>query len=91
MLCLHRDDNMVSLLVVGNHEANDERTIADPSQSFSVPFKNVQAIYREQMRRLADGARIRTFLSVLAMRRTRSILRDEQFQVIEDQKLTPEP
>ena len=80
MLGLHRDDNMDSLLVVGNHEASDERIIADLSQSFSVPFKNVQAIYREQLRRLAEGARIRTFLSVLAMRRTRSILRDDKFR-----------
>lgn len=80
MLGLHRDDNMNSLLVVSNHEASDERIIADLSQSFSVPFKNVQAIYREQLRRLAEGARIRTFLSVLAMRRTRSILRDDKFQ-----------
>lgn len=71
---------MDSLLVVGNHEASDERIIADLSQSFSVPFKNVQAIYGEQLRRLAEGARIRTFLSVLAIRRTRSILRDDKFQ-----------
>ena len=80
MLGLHRDDNMDSWLVVGNHEASDERIIADLSQSFSVPCKNVQAIYREQLRRLAEGARIRTFLSILAMRRTRSILRDDKFQ-----------
>lgn len=71
---------MVRLLVVGNHEANDERIIADLSQSFSMPFENVQAIYREQLRRLAEGARIRTFLNVLAMRRTRSILRDDKLQ-----------
>ena len=80
LLGLHRDDNMDTFSVVGIHEASDERIIADLSQCFSVPFKNVQAIYREQLRRLAEGARIRTFLSVLAIRRTRRILRDDNFQ-----------
>lgn len=71
---------MDTFSVVDTHEASDERIVANLSQCFSVPLKNVQAIYREQLQRLAEGARIRTFLSVLAMRRTRSILRDDKFQ-----------
>jgi hypothetical protein len=71
---------MVGSLSVQNPEAHDERIIADLSRCFSVPFKNVQSIYREQLRRLAEGARIRDFLSVLAMRKTRSILNDDRFQ-----------
>jgi hypothetical protein len=71
---------MISTLGGGNHEASDERIIADLSQSFSVPIKSVQVIYREQRRRLAEGARIDNYLSALAMRKTRSILRDDGFQ-----------
>jgi hypothetical protein len=61
----------------GIQAARDERIIADLSQSFSVPSSKVQAIYREQLRRLAEGARIQSFLSVLAMGKTRSILRND--------------
>jgi hypothetical protein len=67
---------MISRLAAGNNEARDERLIADLSRAFCVPSKEVQEIYREQLRRLAEGARICGFLGVLAMRRTRSILRD---------------
>lgn len=71
---------MDTFSVVGTHDASDQRIVADLSQCFSVPLKNVQAIYREQLQCLAEGARIRTFLSVLAIRRTRSILRDDKIQ-----------
>lgn len=71
---------MVDLLSTQHHEALDDRIIADLSRTFSVEPKNVQVIYREQLRRLSDGARVRDFLPVLAMRKTRSILNDDRFQ-----------
>ena len=54
--------------------------IADLSRSFTVAVNHVQAIHREQLLRLAEGARIRTFMSDFAMRRTRGVLRDDKLQ-----------
>jgi hypothetical protein len=71
---------MVGALAPQGSEVRDERSIAELSRSFHVPFHRVAAIYDEQLRRLAEGARIRDFLSVLAMRETRSILNDDRFQ-----------
>ena len=41
---------------------------------FHVSVWQVEAIYREELRRLAAGARITTFLGVLATRRVRARL-----------------
>jgi hypothetical protein len=41
-----------------------------------VPICEVSKIYSERLEQLASSARIRSYLTVLAMRHTRSILRD---------------
>jgi hypothetical protein len=41
------------------------------AREFHVPARQVEAIYREELRRLAAGARINTYLGVLATRRVR--------------------
>jgi Protein of unknown function (DUF3562) len=45
------------------------------SDELHVPVNEVREIYRQQLQRLAAGARIRSFLGVLATRNTRSVLR----------------
>jgi hypothetical protein len=52
------------------------RTIKALSDKLQVPMQEVGEIYGREFDRLARGARIPTFLSVLAMSNTRSILRE---------------
>jgi len=52
------------------------RVVEGLSQQLRVPVGEVKETYRQQLRRLAAGARIQSFLSVLAARNTRSLLRD---------------
>ena len=54
------------------------RAVAGLSEELHVPVSEVRAIYRQQLNRLAAGARIQSFLGVLATRNTRSFLRDCQ-------------
>jgi len=51
------------------------RLVASLSDELHMPIHEVGAIYREQLDRLAAQARIQSFLSVLAVRNTRSVLR----------------
>jgi hypothetical protein len=44
------------------------------AHEFHVPARQVQEIYREELNRLALGARITSFLGVLATRRVRARL-----------------
>jgi hypothetical protein len=44
------------------------------AREFHVPARQVEEIYREELRKLAAGARINTFLGVLATRRVRARL-----------------
>ena len=52
------------------------RAVAGISEELHVPMGEVREIYRQQLNRLAAGARIQSFLGVLATRNTRSFLRD---------------
>jgi hypothetical protein len=52
------------------------RAVAGLSEELHVPVGEVREIYRQQLNRLAAGARIQSFLSVLATRNTRSFLRE---------------
>lgn len=45
------------------------------AHEFHVPARQVEATYREELTRLAAGARINTFLGVLATRKVRVRLR----------------
>jgi hypothetical protein len=45
------------------------------AREFRVPARQVEAIYREELCSLSAGARINTFLGVLATRRVRARLR----------------
>jgi hypothetical protein len=49
----------------------DEALRDSLAREFHVSAPQVEAIYREELGRLAAGARIDTFLSVLATRRVR--------------------
>ena len=49
----------------------DEALRESLSRELQVPAWQVEAIYREELRRLTAGARISTFLCVLATRRVR--------------------
>ena len=51
--------------------AMDEALRDSLAREFHVSAPQVEAIYREELGRLAAGARIDTFLSVLATRRVR--------------------
>jgi hypothetical protein len=52
------------------------KTIRALSDTLQVPMHEVGAIYLMEFDRLARGARIPTYLGVLAMSHTRSILRE---------------
>ena len=56
-------------------ESDHVRVIASLSDKLKIPEHEVDAIYKREFDRLALQARIPTFLVVLAMRNTRSILR----------------
>ncbi|MGC2030153.1 MAG: DUF3562 domain-containing protein [Steroidobacteraceae bacterium] len=58
--------------------ADDEPIIAALAKQFSVSAQKVGPIYREERRRLESGARIQSFLNVLAIGRTRTILRNPE-------------
>jgi hypothetical protein len=54
----------------------DDRAIHELSEKLKVPERSVVEVYRTEFKRLAAVSRIPTFVSVLAMSNTRSILRD---------------
>jgi len=54
---------------------DDSRAIQALSEQLQVPELKVTEVYRAEFSRLAAQSRIDTFLSVLAMRNTRSLLR----------------
>jgi hypothetical protein len=60
---------------VGIHTEH-QAAIAALADELHVPMCEVSKIYSERLDQLASSARIRSFLPVLAMRHTRSILRD---------------
>jgi hypothetical protein len=53
-----------------------QRAIQALSEKLDVPEFKVLEVYKTEYRRLSAQSRIATFVSVLAMRNTRSILRD---------------
>ena len=57
------------------HQDADEPIIVALAEQFSVSVQNVRAIYGKERRRLESGARIQSFLDVLAIGNTRTILR----------------
>jgi hypothetical protein len=54
---------------------DDARAVAALSEKLQLPEREVVEIYKIEFDRLAGQARIPNFLSVLAMRNTKSILR----------------
>jgi hypothetical protein len=54
---------------------DDSPAIRALSKQLQVPERKVMEVYRAEFNRLAAQSRIGTFLSVLAMRNTRSLLR----------------
>jgi hypothetical protein len=55
-------------------EENDARAIAALSEKLKVPEEEVVKVFRIELDRLSVQARIPNFLSVLAIRNTKSIL-----------------
>jgi hypothetical protein len=60
---------------VSTIQDDDARAVAALSEKLNLPEREVVEIYKIEFDRLAEQARIPNFLSVLAMRNTRSILR----------------
>lgn len=56
-------------------EMEHAQAIATLSEHLGVPMRDVTPVYKEEFARLAAKARVTTYLIVLALRRTRSILR----------------
>jgi hypothetical protein len=56
-------------------ERSDAQAIATLSGKLGVSMKDIVDVYKTQFDRLAAGARVTEFLIVLALNRTRSILR----------------
>jgi len=61
----------------GIQDANS-RAIQALSEKLQVPERKVSEVYCAEFKRLAAQSRISTFVSVLAMRNTRSLLRQSQ-------------
>lgn len=61
-------------------EESDVQAIAALSQKLKVPEEEVVKVFRIELDRLSVQARIPNFLSVLAMRNTRSILHRSRLQ-----------
>ena len=57
---------------------DDTRAIQALSEKLKVPELKVIEVYRAEFKRLAAQSRIGTFLSVLAIRNTRSLLRQSE-------------
>jgi hypothetical protein len=57
-------------------DTRDEPIIVALAEKFRVSAQNVKAIYGKERRRLESGARIQSFLDVLAIASTRTILRN---------------
>lgn len=55
-----------------------QRAIQALSEKLDVPELKVLEVYKTEYRRLSAQSRIATYVSVLAMRNTRSILRDSR-------------
>jgi hypothetical protein len=60
---------------VSGIQDDDARAVAALSEKLQLPERQVVEIYKIEFERLAEQARIPNFLSVLAMRNTKSILR----------------
>jgi hypothetical protein len=60
---------------VSRIQDDDARAVAALSEKLQLPEREVVEIYKIEFDRLAEQARIPNFLSVLAMRNTKSILR----------------
>jgi hypothetical protein len=54
---------------------NDAQAIHELSEKLKVPELKVIEVYKTEFKRLAAQSRIETYLGVLAMRNTKSILR----------------
>ncbi len=64
--------------------ANDlAQTIAQLSAKMEVSFDQVREIYSGEVNRLAAEARIQQFVGILAMRRTRNILRENRTRSVQ--------
>ena len=55
-----------------------QRAIQALSEKLDVPELKVLEVYKTEYRRLSEQSRIGTFVSVLAMRNTRSILQEAE-------------
>jgi hypothetical protein len=60
----------------GSDLDNDALAIQALSEKLKVPELKVIEVYRTEFKRLAAQSRIETYLGVLAMRNTKSILRN---------------
>lgn len=56
---------------------NDDRAIQALSEKLKVPPLKVIEVYRTEFKRLAAQSRIATYLGVLALQRTKTILREQ--------------
>jgi hypothetical protein len=61
---------------IPSEDDDAQRAIHALSEKLDVPEFKVLEVYKTEYRRLSAQSRIATFVSVLAMRNTRSILRD---------------
>ena len=62
-------------------ERAEAQAIAALSGKWGVSMKDIGDVYKTQFDRLAAGARVKEFLIVLALNRTRSILRARRARV----------
>ena len=61
---------------IPSSDEDAQRAIQALSEKLHVPELKVLEVYKTEYRRLSAESRIATFVSVLAMRNTRTILRD---------------
>lgn len=69
----------MSAAATQSSRSNDlSQTISHLSQTTKIPVREIEAIYSDEVNRLAAEARIKTFVGVLAIARTRTILHEHK-------------
>lgn len=66
---------VASILEPADLDKDQARAIAALSEKLHLPAQQVRQVYLEEFGRLGSQARVRSFLSVLALSRARAVLR----------------
>ena len=70
-----------ALLNPARQQTDETKRLESLAQEMDTSIQLVKAIYSEELKAIEDQAKVRTYVSVIAMRRTRLILRSLESKV----------